>query len=99
LAWPASTYKLSLEPHAYKESRIALAFNGGYLRVENGKAIVRMKIAYPRKSYAPLIQINGTGTIGLEGGLYWVLQKEGWLYEGDVEWIDSLGRASLNNRN
>ncbi len=45
-----------------------------------------MKIAYPRKSYAPLIQINGMVPIGVEEGLYWVLQKEGWLYEGDSEY-------------
>jgi len=87
LAWPAKTYRLSFDPLAYKEARIALALNGGFVRVENGKAIVRIKITYPKQSYAPLIHINGIGTIGVEEGLYWILQKEGWLYEGCVEWI------------
>jgi len=87
LAWPAKTYKLSFDPLAYKEARIALALNGGFVRVENGKAIVSIKITYPKQSYAPLIHINGIGTIGVEEGLYWVLQKEGWLYEGYVEWF------------
>ena len=87
LAWPASAYKLSFDPAAYQEARIALALNGGYLRVENGKAIVRIKIVYPHKSFAPLIHINGIGTIGVEEGLYWILQREGWLYTGDVEWV------------
>ena len=90
LAWPAKTYKLSFDPLAYKEARIALALNGGFVRVENGKAIVRIKITYPKQSYAPLIHINGIGTIGVEEGLYWVLQKEGWLYEGYVEWIEKI---------
>ena len=90
LAWPAKTYRLSFKPLAYKEARIALALNGGFVRVENGKAIVRIKITYPKQSYAPLIHINGIGTIGVEEGLYWVLQKEGWLYEGYVEWIEKI---------
>ena len=90
LAWPAKTYRLSFDPLAYKEARIALALNGGFVRVENGKAIVRIKITYPKQSYAPLIHINGIGTIGVEEGLYWVLQKEGWLYEGYVEWIEKI---------
>ena len=90
LAWPAKTYRLSFDPLAYKEARIALALNGGFVRVENGKAIVRIKITYPKKSYAPLIHINGIGTIGVEEGLYWVLQKEGWLYEGYVEWFAKI---------
>jgi hypothetical protein len=47
-------------------------------------------ITYPKQSYAPLIHINGIGTIGVEEGLYWVLQKEGWLYEGYVEWIEKI---------
>jgi hypothetical protein len=29
LAWPASAYKLSFDPSAYQEARIALALNGG----------------------------------------------------------------------
>jgi hypothetical protein len=90
LAWPASAYRLSFNSKAYQEARIALALNGGYLRVEDNKVIVRIKIAYPKKSYAPLIPIPGIGTIGVEEGLYWVLQKEGWLHEGYVEWVTAL---------
>ena len=87
LAWPASAYQLSFDAKTYREARIALALNGGYLRVENNKAIVRIKIAYPRKSYAPLIPIPGIGTIGVEEGLFWILQKEGWFHTGYVEWV------------
>ena len=98
LAWPAKTYKLSFDPIAYKEARIALALNGGFVRVENGKAIVSIKITYPKQSYAPLIHINGIGTIGVEEGLYWVLQKAGWLYSGDVEWVAPIDYASTDNK-
>ncbi len=87
LAWPASVYKLSFKAKAYKEARTALALNGGYLRVENDKVIISIKIQYPRKSFAPLISIGSLGTIGVEEGLFWLLQKEGWLYSGYVEWI------------
>jgi hypothetical protein len=90
LAWPASTYRLSFNPKAYQEARVALALNGGYLRVEDNKAIVRIKIAYPRKSYAPLIPIPGYGSIGVEEGLFWILQQEGWFHEGYVEWVAAL---------
>ena len=90
LAWPANTYRLSFDPLAYKEARIALALNGGFIRIEGDRVIVSIKIAYPRKSFAPLIHISGIGTIGVEEGLYWILQKEGWLYEGYVEWIEKI---------
>ena len=87
LAWPSSTYKLSFNPDAYKEARIALALNGGYIRVEGDNVIASIDIKYPQKSFAPLIPIKGIGTIGVEEGLFWVLQKEGWLHSGYVEWV------------
>ena len=90
LAWPSSTYKLSFDPDEYKEARIALALNGGYVRVEGNKVIVGIDIKYPQKSFAPLIPIKGVGTIGVEEGLFWVLQREGWLHSGAVEWHASI---------
>ena len=89
LAWPSRTYKLSFDPDAYKEARIALALNGGYVRVDGDNVIASIYIKYPRKSFAPLIPIKGLGTIGVEEGLFWVLQKEGWLHSGEVEWSTS----------
>ncbi len=86
LAWPSNTYKLSFDPDKYKEARIALALNGGYVRVEGDNVIASIDIKYPQKSFAPLIPIKGVGTIGVEEGLFWVLQKEGWLHSGIVEW-------------
>ena len=86
LAWPSSTYKLSFDPDEYKEARIALALNGGYVRVEGDNVIASIDIKYPQKSFAPLIPIKGVGTIGVEEGLFWVLQKEGWLHSGEVHW-------------
>ena len=48
--------------------------------------IASIDIKYPRNSFAPLIPIKGLGIIGVEEGLFWVLQKEGWLHSGYVEW-------------
>ena len=90
LAWPASAYQLSLNSEEYREARIALALNGGYVRVEGNNVIAKIKIAYPKKSYAPLIPIPGIGAIGVEEGLFWVLQKEKWYYTGFVEWVAPL---------
>ena len=90
LAWPASAYQLSFNKTAYQEARTALALNGGYLRVEGNRAIARIKISYPRHSYAPLIPIPGFGSIGVEEGLFWILQQEGWYHEGYVEWVAAL---------
>ena len=90
LAWPANTYKLSFNWKEYKEARIALALNGGYIRVEGDTAIVDIDIKYPRKSFAPLISIKGLGTIGVEEGLFWFLQQEGWLNSGELEWSTQI---------
>ena len=86
LAWPSSTYKLSFDPDEYKEARIVLALNGRYVRVEGNNVIASIDIKYPQKSFAPLIPIKGLGTIGVEEGLFWVLQKGGWLHSGKLEW-------------
>ena len=87
LAWPSSTYKLSFQSDEYKEARVALALNGGYVRIQDNKVIVSINIKYPQNSFAPLIVIKGLGTIGVEEGLFWILQKVGWLYSGEVEWV------------
>ena len=75
LAWPSSTYKLSFDADAYKEARIALALNGGYVRAEGDKVIASIDIKYPRNSFAPLIPIKGLGTIGVEEGLCLFLER------------------------
>ncbi len=62
-----------------------------YVRVEGNNVIVKIKIAYPKKSYAPLIPIPGIGAIGVEEGLFWILQQEKWYYTGFVEWVAPLG--------
>jgi len=90
LAWPASAYQLSLNSAQYTEARVALALNGGHLRVDGNNVIVKIKIAYPTKSYAPLIPIPGIGVIGVEEGLFWVLQEEKWYHTGYVEWVAEL---------
>ena len=87
LAWPSTAYKLSFQSDEYKEARIALALNGGYVRIQDNKVVASINVKYPQNSFAPLISIKGLGTIGVEEGLFWVLQKVGWLYSGEVEWV------------
>lgn len=90
LAWPASAYQFSFDPEAYREARIALALNGGHVRVEGRKIIAKVKIEYPQKSFAPLLHIPGYGVIGVEEGLFWILQQEEWYHTGYVEWVAEI---------
>jgi len=90
LAWPSSAYKLFFQSDEYKEARIALALNGGHVRIQDNKVIASINIKYPQNSFAPLIPIKSLGTIGVEEGLFWVLQKVGWLYSGEVEWVTTI---------
>lgn len=90
LAWPASAYQLSFDAEAYREARIALALNGGHVRVEGNEVIAKVKVEYPKKSFAPLLSIPGYGVIGVEEGLFWVLQQEKWYHTGHVEWVAEL---------
>lgn len=94
LAWPASVYKFSMDNEKYHEARIALALNGGYLRIEDNMVIVNIAVAYPRNSFAPLFTVPGYGVVGVEEGLYWILQQEGWYHTGNVEWIAPLLRET-----
>ena len=90
LWWPVSDYALKPSWDQYWESRVALAFNGGWLRVEGNQAIARIPIEYPKRAFAPIMTIPWLGTLGVEEGLFWVLQQEGWYHTGEVEWIAEL---------
>lgn len=90
LWWPTSSYVLSLDPDTYWEARIALAFNGGWLSVKNGQVVARIPIAYPPKAYAPLINIPYIGTLGVQEGLFHILQTEGWYHTGEAHWVAKL---------
>ena len=92
LAWPVSAYQLSLDAETYREARIALALNGGHVRVEGNKIIAKVKVEYPKKSFAPLLPIPGYGVIGVEEGLFWILQQEKWYHTGYVEWVAELSK-------
>jgi len=90
LWWPTTDYALQLNWDQYWESRVALAFNGGWLRVEGDKVIARIPIKYPKRAFAPIVTIPWIGTLGVEEGLFWILQEEGWYHTGEVEWIAKL---------
>lgn len=90
LYWSVNDYRLSPNPEDYWEARVALAFNGGWLRVEGEQAVARIPIAYPKRALAPLISIPGIGTVAVQEGLFWVLQQEGWYFTGEVEWVADI---------
>ena len=90
LFWSVNDYRLSLSPEDYWEARVALAFNGGWLRVEGKQAVARIPIAYPERALAPLISVPGIGTLAVQEGLFWVLQQEGWYHVGEVEWVADI---------
>jgi hypothetical protein len=92
LAWPVSAYQLLFNAETYREARIALALNGGHVRVEGNKIIAKVKVEYPKKSFAPLLPIPGYGVIGVEEGLFWILQQEKWYHTGYVEWVAELSK-------
>ena len=90
LYWSVNDYRLSRNPEYYWEARVALAFNGGWLRVEGKQAVARIPIAYPKRALAPLVSIPGIGTLAVQEGLFWVLQQEGWYHVGEVEWVADI---------
>jgi hypothetical protein len=91
LIWPLNTYVLKLNWDSYWESRVALAFNGGYLEVSDKEVVAIIPFKYPKRAFAPLISIPKVGTLGVQEGLFWVLQEEGWYHPGEIHW-----KAELN---
>ena len=90
LYWPMSAYTLTFEREKYWESRIALALNGGWISVQDGVIRVRVPIAYPKKAFAPLIHVPGLGTLGVQEGLFNILQQVGWYHTGEMIWTAKL---------
>jgi hypothetical protein len=93
--------KLVWSSHQYLnkiESRYALAFNSGEIvlyvkKVKDkwniyGKIII--KISYPKRSYITLLKCSRKVKLRVEEGLFWLLQKSGWLYPYIAEWNFSL---------
>ena len=93
LQWPITSYTLAFDSDRYWESRVALAFNGGWLRVEGDEVIARIPIAYPKRALAPLIEIPMLGTLAVQEGLFWVLQEEDWYHTKEIEWIATLNKS------
>lgn len=90
LWWSNRDYEFRLDFDKYWESRVALAFNGGWLRVEGKKVIARIPIKYPKRAFAPFFSVPFIGTFGIQEGLFWVLQEEGWYHTGEVEWVAEI---------
>lgn len=91
LWWPMTAYTFSFSKNKYWESRISLALNGGWLSVNKDEVRVRVPVRYPKRAFAPLIKLPYIGTIGVQEGLFNILQEEGWLHPGEVIWVAKIG--------
>ena len=84
LAWPPNSYGLG-----NAETRIALALNTGTLHVEDGKAKVSVPCTWPKQSLVN-VGLPGLLDIRVQEGLFWVLEKEGWIYPYTAVWEADL---------
>tara|TARA_R110000803_G_C11865265_1_gene307706 strand:- start:55 stop:618 length:564 start_codon:yes stop_codon:yes gene_type:complete len=83
LSWPSSIYNFN--PTHYWETRIALALNNARLSLYKDEVQIKVSISYPKNSYAPLI-----GGVGVEEGLFWILQQAGWYHTKKLTWITEM---------
>ena len=84
LAWPPNSYGLG-----NAETRIALALNTGTLHLEDGKAKVSVPCTWPKQSLVN-VGLPGLLDIRVQEGLFWVLEKEGWIYPYTAVWEADL---------
>ena len=82
LYWHPNNYNLG-----HPEARVALTFNGGILYIKGEEVIVKVPAAWPQHAKAPLIKFP---KIVLEEGLFWILQKESWIYPYTAVWKYTL---------
>ena len=89
ITWNPTDYYLGKS-----EARVALAFNGGTLYLEEGRVSVRVPCAWPRYSNyrdhsekTPLVRWP---EISVQEGLFWVLEKERWIYPYTAVWTSSI---------
>ncbi len=85
VTWHPSNYHLG-----ESEARVALTFNGGTLRIEDNQVIVEVPCAWPQYSNyrdhsekTPLVRWP---EISVQEGLFWVLEKERWIYPYVAVW-------------
>ncbi len=90
LLWSIDDYKLGR-----REARYALALNGGVMIIRLKRTddqiipeiTLRVHVKYAKRKYVYLITHP---KLGVEEGLFWRLQKEGWLHPYWADWIINI---------
>ena len=67
------------------EARYALALNGATLFKNDDTVSIKVPVEYPRNTVAKLLP-----GIEVQEGLFWVLQKKGWYFPGEITWTHKL---------
>lgn len=88
ISWPAEVYKQQFSP----EARVALALNPCILTIEAnyiGESLWQIEVSclvevsYPEQSYVTILE---SPQLRVEEGLFYQLQKSGWLHPYKAEW-------------
>ena len=89
LTWNPQRYNLG-----ESEARVALTFNGGTLSIQDKLVVVKVPCAWPQYSNyrdhsekTPLVRWP---EISVQEGLFWVLEKERWIYPYTAVWKASI---------
>ena len=89
LVWHPRHYNLG-----ESEARVALALNTGTLHIERDKVLVKVPCTWPRYSdyrnhtaKTPLVRYP---EIGVQEGLFWVLEQERWIFPYTAVWVSQL---------
>ena len=80
LVWSADNYMFG-----NSEARYALALNGATLFKHDDTVSIKVPVEYPRNTVAKLLP-----GIEVQEGLFWVLQKKGWYFPGQITWTHKL---------
>lgn len=89
LVWHPRHYNLG-----ESEARVALALNTGTLHIEEDKIFVKVPCRWPQYSdyrdhtvKTPLVKYP---EIGVQEGLFWVLEQERWIFPYTAVWTSQL---------
>jgi len=89
LYWHPSHYNLG-----QSEARVALAFNGGWLYKDGDIVTVKMPCAWPQYSnyrdHSEKTPLIAWPEVGVQEGLFWVLEEERWIYPYTAVWKAKL---------
>ena len=89
LVWHFRHYNLG-----ESEARVALALNTGTLHIEGDKVLVKVPCTWPRysdyRNHTAKTSLVRYPEIGVQEGLFWVLEQERWIFPYTAVWISQL---------